>query len=97
LELEELALEGDGLSGKRAPNYFEGLVGSRSALFERHTETFELFPFEADTDAELKTTAGDDINCRDVLGKAYRIVKRHHYLDRFESSGRSLRDQTCLC
>ena len=62
-----------------------------------HTETFELFPFEADTDAELKTTAGDDINCRDVLGKAYRIVKRHHYLDRFESSGRSLRDQTCLC
>ena len=77
LEVEELALEGDGLSGKRAPNYVEGLVGSRAALFERHTETFELFPFEADPGAELETTAGDHINGRNVLGKAYGIVERH--------------------
>jgi hypothetical protein len=77
LEVEELALEGDGLSGKRAANYVEGLVGSRAALFERHTKTFELFPFEANPDAELETTAGDHIDCRDVLGKAYGIMKRH--------------------
>src|SRR5271166_6091065 len=77
LEVEELALEGDGLSGKRAPNYFEGLVGSRPALLERHTKTFELFPLEADAGAELETTAGDHIDCRNILGKAYGIVKRH--------------------
>src|SRR6266404_7368350 len=76
LEVEELALEGDGLSGKRAPNYVEGLVASRSALLVGHTETFELFPFEADPGAELETTAGDHINGRNVLGKAYGIVKR---------------------
>src|SRR6266481_473031 len=77
VEVEELALEGNRLSGKRAPNYFKGLVGSRAALFERHTETFELFPFEADPGAELETTAGDHINGRNVLGKAYGIVKRY--------------------
>ena len=34
------------------------MVGSGAALFEGHTETFELFPFEADAGAELETTAG---------------------------------------
>ncbi len=53
------------------------MVGSRSTLLVRHTETFELFPFEADPGAELETTPGDDIDCRNVLGKAYGIVKRH--------------------
>src|SRR6202023_1457865 len=77
LEVEELALEGDGLSVKRASNYVEGLVGSRAPLFERHPETFELFPLEADPGAELETTAGDHIDCRYILGKAYGIVKRH--------------------
>jgi hypothetical protein len=57
LEVEELALEGDGLPSKSATNYFEGLVGSRSAFFERNTETFELFQLETDSDAELETPA----------------------------------------
>jgi hypothetical protein len=65
------------VSPASASNYFEGLVGSRSALFERHTETLELFPFDADPGAELETTAGDHINGRNILGKAYGIVKRH--------------------
>src|SRR5260370_3975397 len=77
LEVEELALEGDGLSSKSAANYVEGLVGSRSALLVRHNETFELFQLEADPSAELETTAGDDVDCRDIFGKAYGIVKRH--------------------
>src|SRR5271169_7161726 len=77
LEVEELALEGDGPSGKSAANYFERLIGSGAALLERHTEPFELFPFEADSGAELETAAGDNIHCRDILGKAYGIVKRH--------------------
>jgi hypothetical protein len=76
-KVEELALEGDGLSGKSPAHYFERLVGSRAALFERHTKPFELFPLEADAGAELETAPGDDIDCRDILGKADRIVKRH--------------------
>jgi len=77
LKIEELAVDGDGLSRKSAANDLEGLVGSGAALFEGHTETFELFPFEADAGAELETTAGDDIHCRNILGKAHGIVKRH--------------------
>jgi hypothetical protein len=72
VEVEEVALEGDCLSGKSAANYVEGLVGPRSSLLERHTKTFELFPFESDADAELEPTAGDDINRRDILGKGSR-------------------------
>jgi hypothetical protein len=52
LELEELALEGDGLSSKSAASYFEGLVGPRAAILERHTKSLELFPFEADAGAD---------------------------------------------
>jgi hypothetical protein len=77
LEVEELALEGNGLSNESAANQFEGLVGSHAALFERHAETFELFPLEAEAGAELEATARDEINRRDILCKAHGIVKRH--------------------
>src|SRR6266404_4447277 len=77
LKVEELALEGDGLSGESATDDFEGLVGARAALLRRHAETLKLFAFEADPDAKLEATAGDHINGRNVLGKADRIVKRH--------------------
>src|SRR5215831_548823 len=60
-----------------AANYFEGLVGSRSTLFERQPETFELFPFESHPGAEFEATAGDDIDRRDILGEAYGVVKGH--------------------
>jgi hypothetical protein len=66
-----------GLSSKSAANYVERLVGSLAALFEGHTKTFELFPFEADAGAKLETTAGDDVDRRDILGKTHGIVKRH--------------------
>ena len=49
---------------------------ARAALFERHTETFELFPLEADPSAELETAAGDHIDGGNLLGEAYGIVKR---------------------
>src|SRR5580704_13476986 len=77
LKVEELALEGDGLSGESAADDFEGLVGARAALPGRHAETLKLFAFEADPDAKLEATAGDHINGCNVLGKADRIVKRH--------------------
>jgi len=51
--------------------------GSRSSFFERHAEAFELFVFEANSDAELQTPAGDHIDYSNVLGKAYWIVKWH--------------------
>jgi hypothetical protein len=37
----------------------------------------ELFAFEADPDTKFETAARDDINGRNILGKAYRIVERH--------------------
>jgi hypothetical protein len=77
LEVEELALEGNGLSNESAANQFEGLVGSHAALFEGHAETFELFPLEAEAGAELEATARDEINRRDILCEAHGIVKRH--------------------
>src|ERR1700730_1563880 len=77
LKVEELALEGDGLSGKGTANDFERLVGARAALLGRHAETLKLFAFEADPDAKLEAAAGDHINGRNILGKADRIVKRH--------------------
>src|SRR6266851_5391981 len=57
LEIEEIAFVGDRLSTEKTPNDVERLVGSRSAFFERHTETFELFQLETDSDAELETPA----------------------------------------
>src|SRR5258708_39548220 len=47
-KVEELALEGDGLSGESAADDFEGLVGARAALLGRHAEAGKLFPLKAD-------------------------------------------------
>src|ERR1700722_5839922 len=77
LEVEEFALEGDGLSAEKPTNGFEGLICSPTALLQRHPQTFELFVVEADSDAELETPAGDHIDYSNVLSKAYWIVKRH--------------------
>jgi hypothetical protein len=32
--------------------------------------------FEAYSSVEIETAAGDDVNCRDILGKPHGIVKR---------------------
>jgi hypothetical protein len=75
LEIEEVALEGDGLAGKGTANDFERLVGARAALLRRYAEARKLFAFKADSDAKLETAARYDIDRRDVLGETYRIVK----------------------
>ena len=62
LEVEECTLQGHTFSGKNAANDLQGFVGSRPALLEGHTETCELFQFEAKTDTELEPTARDDID-----------------------------------
>src|SRR5579862_1392685 len=76
LEVEEFALEGDVLPRQSATNDLEGLVGTRSAFLEGHSEAVELFVFEADADSELETAAGDDIDYCNVLRQAHGIVKR---------------------
>jgi hypothetical protein len=43
VEVEELVLEGDGLSIEKTANDPESFVGARPALLEWYTETFELF------------------------------------------------------
>ncbi|MFZ3237904.1 MAG: hypothetical protein WA417_24185 [Stellaceae bacterium] len=48
----------------------ERLVGARAALFGGHAEARELFAFEADPNAKLEMAAPDDINGRNILGKA---------------------------
>jgi hypothetical protein len=47
LEVEEVALEGDGLAGKGASNDVERLVRARAALLERYAEARKLFAFKA--------------------------------------------------
>src|SRR5215471_2588974 len=77
LEVEECTLQGNTFSGKNAANNLQGFVGSRPALLEGHTKTFELFSFEAKTDTELEPTARDDIDDGNILGQAHGVVKRH--------------------
>src|SRR5215831_12207619 len=77
LEVEACTLQGHTFSGKNAAHDLQGCVGARPALLEGHTETFELFSFEAKTDTELEPTARDDIDDGDILGQAHGVVKRH--------------------
>jgi hypothetical protein len=53
------------------------LIGSRSTLLERHAEAVKLFQLETDSDTELETTTGGNINYRDILRQMHRIVKGH--------------------
>ena len=95
LEVEEVALKGDGLSGEKTTNDFERLVGSRAAFLERHAEAVELFVLEANSDAELETTAGDHIDYCDILGQAYGIVKRHQKHARCDADPFGARGDRC--
>jgi hypothetical protein len=52
------------------------MVGAFATLLGRHAEAFELLPFEADTDAEFEAAPRNNIDRCDILGEAYRIVKR---------------------
>src|SRR6202035_3083301 len=77
LEIEELALESNGLAGKSATDDVEGLVGALSPFLRRHAEACKLFLFETDANPELEATARNDVDGRDILGQSDRIVKRH--------------------
>ena len=43
VEVEELVLEGDGLSSEKTANDPESFVGARTALLEWYAEALELF------------------------------------------------------
>src|SRR5689334_8451067 len=76
-ESENALLKGDGFARESSADDVERLVGARAALLGGHAEARKLFTFEADPDTKFETAARDDINGRNILGKAYRIVERH--------------------
>ena len=47
------------------------------ALVEGYAEAFEFLELVASADSDLETPARNDVDHRDILGKAYRVVKRH--------------------